>query len=127
MLNGKVTPKDAPSDKVGLASGKDIRIAAGTAMQDALAAKVARTVAPPTENPRLHANPIPINEENKGMPIPKPINRKPNFFKLPSWLAVIKPISNKNKAKIPLNKSKNKLQAYVDELVEKLFNEYPKV
>jgi len=26
-----------------------------------------------------------------------------------------------------LNKSKNKLQAYVDELVEKLFNEYPKV
>ena len=32
MLNGNVTPSDAVSDSVGLASGTEIRIAAGTAV-----------------------------------------------------------------------------------------------
>jgi len=32
MLNGKVIPSEAVSDNVGFASGRDIRIAAGTAI-----------------------------------------------------------------------------------------------
>ena len=59
MLNGKVMPSDAVRQNVRLASGNAMRMAAGAAMYEALAAMVASTTAPPTESPVSMAIPMP--------------------------------------------------------------------
>ena len=100
-------PSDAVNDNVGFASGTEILIAAGTAIYDALAAKVARIAVPPTDRSNVRPTKIPTIEKTKGAAMPKPIKNTPYLFKLPRCVDVIKPISNKNSASTPLNKSTN--------------------
>ena len=83
-------PSDAVNDNVGFASGTEIRIAAGTAIYDALAAKVARIAVPPTDRSNARPTKIPTIEKAKGAAIPKQIRNTPYFFKLPKCVDVIK-------------------------------------
>ena len=70
-LNVNVTPREAVSERVGFASGTDIRIAAGTAIYDALAANVANIPIPPTEKSSINPTMHPMTADNKGIRIPK--------------------------------------------------------
>ena len=76
-LNVNVTPREAVSERVGLASGTDMRIAAGTAIYDALAANVANIPIPPTEKPNISPILHPITADNKGIRIPKNTKKMP--------------------------------------------------
>ena len=74
-------PNDAVNDSVGLAFGSAIRIAAGAAIYDALAANVAITVAPPTERPLSLLSAIPNIALITGTVTPNPIKKGPTVFK----------------------------------------------
>ena len=50
-LNGNVTPSDKVKAIAGLASGRAMRIAAGTAIYEDDAANVIKIAVPPTESP----------------------------------------------------------------------------
>ena len=77
ILNGKVTPNDALNDNVGFASGTEIRMAAGTAIYDALANKVAIIADPPTESPSTVAVMAPTMPKHIGVNMPNPTKNTP--------------------------------------------------
>ena len=58
-LNGNVIPSEAVTYMPGLASGSAMRIAAGAAMYEALAASVAITATPPTDMPAAEPSTAP--------------------------------------------------------------------
>ncbi len=102
---GNVTASAIGKNKPMFAFGTDIFIAAGTAMYEALAAKI--------ENMNLLVISLVIKELNKatqqplnnGITIAKMIGNQPNEKNVFSFLPLVIPISNKKMAKNPLNKS----------------------
>ena len=105
IFTGKVTASAIGKNKPGFAFGTDIFIAAGTAIQEALAAKIAnmnRLVISSVTNILAHAKKEPlirgIKKANKKGNKPK----EKNAF---NFLPLDIPISNKKLAKNPLNKS----------------------
>lgn len=102
MLKGNVIASAIGMYKLGLALGTAIFIAAGTAMYEALAARIAKSNRFPVasiKKPLSRATIIPLN---RGIAMAKTRANHPFFIKTDSFSPLVIPISSKNTAKNPL-------------------------
>src|SRR5215204_3050774 len=76
-LKGNVIPKDAVRYNDGFASGNEMRIAAGAAMYEALAASTPMSVAPAMLNPTAPPVTIPKRPYKIGIQIAKATRKNP--------------------------------------------------
>ena len=93
ILNVNVIPKDIGSNKLMFASGTAKRIAAGTAIYDALANNTVNNKASPASNPINAAVRIPNKLTIGGKSRAKPVKNTPDFFSSLILLAAISPLS----------------------------------
>ena len=107
MLNGKVTPREAPIDKAGSASGTAIRIAAGAAMYEQLAYSTANNIVPPSDKPKIQPKYAPKRPAVNGKRMPKATMKIPLSMTDFKRDAASNPISSKKNANTPMNKSMN--------------------
>lgn len=101
ILKGKVTANAVETYRLGLASGTVIRIAAGTAMYEALAHKTEKRRALPWGMLMNRAISNPIPALNIGISMANATRKMPVFCKSLILLAATSPISSKKKVNMP--------------------------
>lgn len=104
ILNGKVIAKDIVRYMLGFALGTESRIAAGTAIYDALAQSIENIKASFLSKKSIFERIIPIIAFIKGITIAKIVRNTPTLLSSESFLEAIIPISKRNIESIPLNK-----------------------
>lgn len=105
MFTGNVTANAIGMYKPGFAFGTEIRIAAGTAIYEALAAKIDISSRSPIESKKKLLNTAITDPFTSGVTMANRIGDSPFFQRPLNFLPLVIPISNKNTAKNPLNSS----------------------
>lgn len=105
IKNGKVIPIDVVRYRLGLAFGSATRTTAGAATNDALPARVPRTMTSPSDIPPKTASNTPIIPFIRGIAIARKISLKPIDLKSAKCLAAIIPISMRKSVSTPGTKS----------------------
>ena len=105
MLIGKVIPKAIGKKILGFALGTEIFIAAGTAIYEALAARIAKINWLPTEVVTIRAKYATTQPFTKGIKAAKTTTNHPFLKKSFKFLALLTPMSKRKIIKNPLNRS----------------------
>ena len=103
MLKGKVSPNAIGIKSPGSALGAAKRMAAGTAMYEALAARIAKmNLLPTLISNKNHSQMLSIHPLMAGIIMANTDKKSPYFLNAENLFAVTIPISNRNRAKNPL-------------------------
>ncbi len=105
IKNGKVMPIDVVRYRPGLAFGSATRTTAGAATNDALPARVPRTMSSPYDIPPKTASNTPITPFIRGIAIARKMSLKPIDLKAAKCFAAIIPISMRKSVSTPGTKS----------------------